>query len=388
MDNVIILRYSEIHLKGKNRAFFENILKNNILAKLSGIDCRAEFSYGRYVVCDYAASDEAVIVKRLKQAFGLFSLSKAKRTSSEPDDIFEAAKEICPAGGTFRVTVNRADKTLPYTSVWLASEIGGRLLSFNAALSVDLHDPQSSVFIDVRDRATAYVYSASEPCAGGMPVGSAGRGLTLLSGGIDSPVSTYMMAKRGLKLTALHFWSYPYTSMEARDKVIELAGILSAYTGEMKVLVVPFTKIQEAIHKYAESNYMITLVRRAMMRIAERVAEKYRCQCIINGEDLGQVASQTMESITVTNAVVRNLPVFRPLIGYDKIDIVDYAQKIGTYGVSIKPFEDCCTVFLPDSPVTKPTLRRCEINESKIENYDSLIDEAVDNLEVFVVPGK
>lgn len=388
MDNVIIVRYSEIHLKGKNRAFFENILKRNIIRKLEGIDCRTEFFYGRYVVSDYAPTDERKILNKLQQVFGIFSLSIAKRTSSETADIAVAAEAICPMSGTFRVTVNRADKTLPYTSVQLAAEIGGKLLEAHPSLSVDLHTPKFVVYIDVRDRNTAYIYSDSIAGAGGMPVGSAGRGLTLLSGGIDSPVSTYMMAKRGLKLTALHFWSYPYTSMEAKQKVVELAKILAAYTGKTELLIVPFTKVQEAIHKYAESNYMITLVRRAMMRIAERVAEKKGCGCIVNGEDLGQVASQTMESITVTNAVIRNLPVFRPLIGFDKIDIIATAQKIGTFQTSIQPFEDCCTVFLPDSPVTKPTLRRAEANESKIENYDELIDEAVDNLEVIVVSEK
>lgn len=386
MDNVIILRYSEIHLKGKNRMFFENILRRNILEKLKNFKLETQFSYGRYVISDYDKECESAIVNALKTVFGLFSLSIATRTTAGPNDIAKAATELCVgASGTFRVTVNRADKTLPYTSVELARRVGEAILDKYPQLSVDLHDPDFTVFVDARERNTAFVYSRSIPCAGGMPVGSAGKGLTLLSGGIDSPVSTYMMAKRGLKLTALHFWSYPYTSLEARDKVLELAKLLSVYTGKMDVIVIPFTKVQEAIHKYAESNYMITLVRRSMMRIAEKIAEKIGCGCIINGEDLGQVASQTLESITVTNSVIRRLPVFRPLIGYDKIDIIDIAQKIGTYETSIKPFEDCCTVFLPDSPVTKPTLRRCELNESKIENYGELIEEAVNGAETFTV---
>ncbi len=388
MDRVIIIRYSEIHLKGKNRAFFENILKRNIISKLAGITHKTDFCYGRYVVSDYAESDEQAIVSKLRQVFGIFSLSIAFRTTASVDDIYEAAKIICPKSGTFRVTVNRADKTLPYTSVGLSAEIGGRLLEYNSSLEVDLHTPKSIVYIDARDRNTAYVYSDSIAGAGGMPVGSAGRGLTLLSGGIDSPVSTYMMAKRGLKLTALHFWSYPYTSYEARKKVLDLAKILSDYTGNMSVIVVPFTEIQEAIHAHAESNYMITLVRRAMMRIAEMIADVNRCGCIINGEDLGQVASQTLESINVTNSVIKHTPVFRPLIGFDKIDIIDIAQRIGTYETSVKPFEDCCTVFLPDSPVTKPTIRRAEANEAKIPNYDELIVKAAHNAEVFVIPEK
>ena len=385
MDRVVILRYGEIHLKGKNRAFFENLLKRNILEKLHGVGCRTEFAYGRYVVSDYNPSDEADIIAKLRTVFGLFSLSRALRTTADTDDIAEAAAAICPKTGKFRITASRADKTLPYTSVMLATEIGGRMLERYPALEVDLHSPDAIVYIDVRDKNTAYVFSDSLPCAGGMPVGSAGKGLSLLSGGIDSPVSTYMMAKRGLKLTELHFWSYPYTSIEAKNKVIELARILRKFTGSTELVIVPFTKVQEAIHKYAEPNYMITLVRRAMMRIAERVAKNRGCGCIINGEDLGQVASQTLESITVTNSVIRDLPVFRPLIGFDKNEIIEISKKIGTYETSIKPYEDCCTVFLPESPATKPTIRRSEANENKIENYAELIDEAVDDAEVVVI---
>lgn len=385
MDRVIVLRYSEIHLKGKNRMFFENILKKNILEKLKGCECRTEFHYGRYIVSDYAEDDENELIERLRTVFGLYSLSPGLRTSADIDDIASAALAIAPSSGTFRVTVNRADKTLPYTSVMLASETGGRLLDAHPGLSVDLHSPESTIYVDVRDRTTAYIYGESILCAGGMPVGSAGKGLSLLSGGIDSPVSTYMMAKRGLRLTELHFWSYPYTSLEAKEKVIELAHILHKYTGDTELIVIPFTKVQEAIHKFAEPNYMITLVRRAMMRIAEKIAKKTGCGCIINGEDLGQVASQTLESITVTNSVIKDLPVFRPLIGFDKSEIIDISKRIGTYDTSIKPFEDCCTVFLPESPATKPTIRRSESSESRITDYDALIDEAVDNAEIIPV---
>lgn len=385
MDRVIVLRYSEIHLKGKNRMFFENILKKNILEKLKGCECRTEFHYGRYIVSDYAEDDENELIERLRTVFGLYSLSPGLRTSADIDDIASAALAIAPSSGTFRVTVNRADKTLPYTSVMLASETGGRLLDAYPGLSVDLHSPESTIYVDVRDRTTAYIYGESILCAGGMPVGSAGKGLSLLSGGIDSPVSTYMMAKRGLRLTELHFWSYPYTSLEAKEKVIELAHILHKYTGDTELIVIPFTKVQEAIHKFAEPNYMITLVRRAMMRIAEKIAKKTGCGCIINGEDLGQVASQTLESITVTNSVIKDLPVFRPLIGFDKSEIIEISKRIGTYDTSIKPFEDCCTVFLPESPATKPTIRRSESSESRITDYDALIDEAVDNAEIIPV---
>lgn len=385
MDKVIILRYSEIHLKGRNRAFFENILKRNIIEKLRGIPCTTEFGYGRYVISDYDDSCERKITEKLTEVFGLHSLSRAFRTSSDIDDIAEAAKKVSQRSGSFRVTVNRADKTLPYTSVTLASEIGARLLDAYPELEVDLHEPDFTVYVDVRNKQTAYVYGSSIPCAGGMPVGTAGKGLSLLSGGIDSPVSTYMMAKRGLKLTELHFWSYPYTSLEAKEKVIELAHILRKFTGDTELIVVPFTQVQEAIHKYAEPNYMITLVRRSMMRIAERIAEKLGLGCIINGEDLGQVASQTLESITVTNSVIRNLPVFRPLIGFDKEEIIAVSKKIGTYDTSIKPFEDCCTVFLPESPATKPTIRRSEASEKKIPDYEKLLSDAIENAEIIKI---
>ncbi len=388
MDKVIIIRYSEIHLKGKNRAFFEQLLLSNIKNKIRKFNASAVISNSRYVVYDYPEELENDVLETLKRIFGIYSISKAFRCDGEVSSIVEASKPFVKKSGSFRFNVNRADKRLPYTSVSLAQQLGGMVLDINPALKVDLHNPDFIIYVDVRDASTAYVYSDKILGAGGMPVGSSGKGLTLLSGGIDSPVSSYMMAKRGMKLTALHFWSYPYTSYEARQKVLDIAEVLSGYTGDIDVIVVPLTKIQEAIHSNAESNYMITLVRRAMLRIAERIALQRGLQCIINGEDLGQVASQTIESINVTNDVVKKLPVLRPLIGFDKIDIISLSEKIGTYDISVKPYEDCCTVFFPDSPVTKPTIKRAELNESKIEGYDELIDDAISNQEVFHIKSK
>ena len=389
MDKVIIIRFNEIHLKGKNRAFFERLLLTNIRNKISKFNATVSMFSNRYVVEGYLEEDENKIFDTLSKVFGVYSLSKAVRTTGRVDDIAKVSEEFIKASAkTFRFTVNRADKRLPYTSITLAMELGGFILDKFDYLSVDLHNPDFIIYIDVRNESTAYVYSDSTLAVGGMPVGSSGKGLTLLSGGIDSPVSSYMMAKRGMQLTALHFWSYPYTSYEARDKVLELAEILSDYTGEMDVIVVPLTSIQEAIHEKCESNYMITLVRRAMMRIAEKIALERNLQCIINGENLGQVASQTIESINVTNDVITTLTVFRPLIGFDKIDIIRMSEKIGTYDVSIKPFEDCCTVFLPDSPVTKPTITRAKNNEKRIENYEELICEAIKSAEVFHIKAK
>ena len=214
-----------------------------------------------------------------------------------------------------------------------------------------------------------------------MPVGTAGKGLLMLSGGIDSPVAGYMMAKRGLSLNAIHFHSFPYTSLQAKEKVLKLKDILEDYTSKIKLFVVPFTKIQEAIHINCYEEYMITIMRRIMLRIAERVAKKYNCGTIITGESLGQVASQTLESITVTNSVVENLPIFRPLIGMDKSEIMKISNEIGTYETSILPYEDCCTVFLPKNPVIKPTIKKAQVEEDKI-NLDYLIDEAINNIEI------
>lgn len=263
--------------------------------------------------------------------------------------------------------------------------MGEAILSAHPSLQVDLHNPQHTVWVDVRENGTAYVYGSVQEGAGGMPVGCAGKGLLLLSGGIDSPVAGYMMAKRGLCFDAIHFHSYPYTSERAKEKVIRLAAQMQKYCGKIRLFSIPVTKIQEEIHARCTDSYMITLLRRAMMRLAEKTAQRFHCDCLINGESLGQVASQTLESITVTNATVPNIPVFRPLIGMDKQEIIDIAQKIDTYETSVLPYEDCCTVFLPDSPATRPTLRRAEEEESKMENYEELLSEALENLEILTV---
>lgn len=385
MDNVIMIRYGEIHLKGKNKSFFENLLRKNLTEKLSDLVCRVGYNNCRYTVSDYDVANEAEIERRIKQVCGIHSYSKTKRTSSDVGDIVQAAASICRESGSFRVTVNRAEKRLELTSQDIARKVGGGLLELNSKLTVDLHKPDFTIFVDIRSFETAFVYGDSVHCTGGLPIGCSGKGLTLLSGGIDSPVAAYFMAKRGMKLTMLHFWSYPYTNLQAKQKVIDLAKKIAGYNGETQVIVASLTKMQEAIHKYCEQNYMITLVRRAMMRVAEEVALKYGLQCIINGESLGQVASQTVESITVTNNVIKNMPVLRPLIGMDKAEIIEIADKIDTYKTSILPYEDCCTVFLPDSPVTKPTVKKAVYNECLIPDYDLLITEIIDNLEIITV---
>ncbi len=383
-DNVILIRFGELYLKGKNKCYFENILKDNIRNKLNGIACKLYFGRGRYVVKEYAECDEQLIIERLKQVFGLHSLSLARRCGYELDEIASLAISVMPNVGTFRVSARRSYKKYPLDSVQLNKVLGERILEAKPELTVDLHTPDFVLNVDVREDGDVYVYDSTVKCAGGMPYGTGGNGLLLLSGGIDSPVAGYMMAKRGMSLTALHFHSYPYTSEAAKEKAVTLARILKNYCPNIKMHCVSLTKIQETIHKCCKPNYMITLVRRFMMRIAQAVGEKLGCGCIINGESLAQVASQTLESITVTNAVV-TVPVFRPLIGMDKEQIIEVAEQIGTFKTSIEPFEDCCTVFLPDYPLIKPTLEKVEEQESRIENYAALIEEAIENIEVTVV---
>lgn len=379
-NNVILLRFGELYLKGKNQSYFENKLKDNIRAKLGGLDCKLYFGRGRYVVKEYAETDEAEIISRVRRIFGLHSMSVARRCGYDLAEVAALAVEMAPAHGTFRVSSHRSYKKYELDSMQLNKYIGEKVLAAKPELSVDLHTPDRVLNVDVREDGDIYMYDSSLPCAGGMPTGTAGNGLLLLSGGIDSPVAGYMLAKRGMDITALHFHSYPYTSEAAKDKVVRLARMLKEYSPSFKLYSVSLTEIQEAIHKSCKPNYMITLVRRFMMRIAERVAAANGCGCIINGESLGQVASQTMESINVTNSVV-GLPVFRPLIGMDKDEIIDIARRIGTFETSIEPYEDCCTVFLPDYPLIKPEICKVEEQEARIDASSELIEKALRGIE-------
>ena len=282
--------------------------------------------------------------------------------------------------GTFRVTVNRAYKKFPIQSAKFAAQIGGVILEKFPKLKVNLTEFDQEICIDIRENSKTYLYSEIINGQDGMPVGTSGKGIVLLSGGIDSPVAAYRMAKRGMDLLYLHFHSFPYTSLQAKEKVITLAKTLKKYSYAGKMLVVPFTKIQQEIHEKCPAEFMITIMRRFMMRIAEKLSKKYGCGAIITGESLGQVASQTLESINVTNSVV-NIPVFRPLIGMDKTEIIDIAKKIDTFETSILPYEDCCTVFLPKFPVIKPKLEIIERAESALCVWE-LIDEVVDQIEI------
>lgn len=376
MEKVIIIRYCEIHLKGKNRGYFEKVFMNNLEKSLSGIRHEIRKPSGRYVVenFDEARTDE--IVARLQKVFGTHTLSIAYKVPASMDDIFAAVLAVAPEEGSFKVQANRADKHFPLNSMQINAEVGGRLLEARPALRVDVHAPQHLIGIDVRENGDALVFCGWIKAAGGMPVGTSGKGMLLLSGGIDSPVAGHMIAKRGMTIEALHFHSYPYTNRQAREKVEELAHILAGYTGGLDLHVVSVTHIQEAIHKYCPAEMMITLLRRFMMRIAERLCRQTGAQCIVTGESLGQVASQTIEGMTSSGSVVHELPILRPLVGFDKTEIVERAREIGTFETSILPYEDCCTVFLPKHPLIRPDLAKVAEQEKKLD-VEALVAEAL-----------
>ena len=383
MDNVIIIRYCEIHLKGKNRGYFEKVFMNNLEKSLTGIQHEIRRPSGRYIVENFDSEKTDLILSRLQCVLGVHTLSVAAKVAADVESIFEAVQKIAPRRGTFKVETNRADKKFPLNSMQLNAEIGGRLLAENPSLSVDVHAPEHTVYIDIRENGTALVFGNMMKGAGGMPVGTAGRGLLLISGGIDSPVAGHMIAKRGMNVDCIHFHSYPYTNLQAKEKVIELTRILGKYNAGVTLYVVSITRIQEEIHKNCPEEMMITLMRRFMMRIAERLARKIGAQCIITGESLGQVASQTIEGITSSNAVVEDLPVLRPLVGFDKTEIVERSKAMGAFETSILPYEDCCTVFLPKHPLIRPKLNEVLAQENKL-NVEALIEEAFATMEIIV----
>ena len=385
MERVILLRFSEIFLKGNNRKFFEKKLIDNIKETLKSYEYRFSTSQNRYVVSDYDVDLETEIVERLKKVFGIYSLSVANKVKTDFDEIRKAAVDLFDNTPLkFRVTVRRADKRVKIPSPVMAAEIGGDILEKYPDTSVDLTNFDKEVYVDIRENGYTYIFLDKIHCAGGMPVGSSGKALCLLSGGIDSPVAAYMMAKRGLQIDAIHFHSMPYTSEQAKEKVVSLAKIVSAYAGHIKLHVVPFTEIQENIHKFCPPEYMITIMRRIMMRISERLAMQINAGALVTGESLGQVASQTMQSITVTNKVIERLPVFRPLIGFDKEEIVRISKHIDAFETSILPYQDCCTIFLPKNPVIRPKLELIERAEKALD-VEGLIKRAMDNIEVIEV---
>lgn len=382
-SKVILLRYGEIFLKGRNKSYFEKLLIDNIKAKLDGIKCEFLRTQNRYYIEDYDEELTDEIVRRMKEVFGLHSLSVATKVRTDYDSINEAALEYAPdVETTFRVSVNRADKSLDKNSAQIGADVGAYILQRRKGYKVNLRRPALEIKVDIREKGYSYVFSGVEECAQGMPVGCSGKGMLLLSGGFDSPVAGYRMARRGMELCAVHYHSFPYTSEQAKQKVVDLAQVLTRYAGKIKLFVVPFTEIQFAIHEKCRADYMITIMRRIMIDIAERVARSNGCGALITGESLGQVASQTLQSLTVTNDAVQGLPVFRPLIGMDKYEIMQTAEKIGTYKLSELPYQDCCTVFLPKNPVIKPSLDIAKKEQAKIDGLEALVEQAISNIEI------
>lgn len=381
MEKVIIVRYGEIYLKGNNRGFFERAFAENMEKALRGIKHEIRKRSGRYLIEGFDEEFTDEIVEKLSKVFGIHTMSIALCVRSDMDEIFAAVRQIAPSEGTFKVETHRADKKFHLNSMQISAAIGGRLLDCIPSLKVDIHSPQNIIGIDVRENGTTLVFGNTIKGAGGMPVGTAGKGLLLISGGIDSPVAGHMIAKRGMKVECIHFHSYPYTNMQAREKVEELASVLAQYTCGTTLNVVKVTHIQEEIHKNCNGEYMVTLLRRFMMRIAEQVALKHGCQCLITGESLGQVASQTIEGMTSSGSVVEKLPILRPLCGFDKNEIIERSRTMGAYDISIRPYEDCCTVFLPRHPVIRPSLQDVLAEEAKLD-VEGLIQEALSSLEV------
>ncbi len=384
MKKVLLLKFGELFLKGKNRHEFLKLLMKNILNKLNGYQLKLEETQGRLIISDYDELLEDEIIENVQKVFGLIAVMPALEFETSLESIESRVKALeLDSFKTFKVETKRADKKFPMSSMEVSAHIGGVILDEFDWLSVDLYNPDVVVNIEIRVNGKTYLYNKLLPCAGGLPLGSAGKGLLLLSGGIDSPVAGYMMSKRGLEIEAVHFHSYPYTSVQAKEKVFQLAKEISEYCGKIKLHVVSFTEIQEQIHRNCDPEYMITIMRRIMMRIAQRLCKDNGLGAIITGESLGQVASQTMQSMNVTNAVV-DIPVFRPVLAFDKEEIMDIAKKIKTYETSILPYEDCCTVFLPKNPVIKPTVTRAEYNE-KFLDVDALVEQAIANEEIVYI---
>lgn len=386
MNRIVLVRYGEIILKGMNRPVFESLLVKNIKKALKD-ECPLNIHWAQATIYIEPEDDSCVesIVEKLKRVFGIVSIVVAYPAAKDIDELEQTLADNFSAelssASTFKVIAKRSDKTFHMTSPQICEEIGGRLLERFPNLSVDVHSPEVNVYVEIRE--TGYVHLDRISGAGGMPSGSNGKAMLLLSGGIDSPVAGYMIGKRGVQLEAIHFFSYPYTSDRAKDKVLKLGKIIAGYTGSLKVHIVPFTDIQLQIRDKCPEEHLTLVMRRFMMQISQRIAEKRGCAALITGESIGQVASQTMGALAVTDDAV-TMPVFRPLIGMDKEEIVEISRKIDTYETSILPYEDCCTVFTPRHPSTKPKLAKVLLSQNQLD-IERLIDEAVEGTETVEV---
>ena len=383
--NSVGLSYGELSLKGKNRGQFERMLRNRIHKSLNGYNYELVDDLSKlYVMVDNNDVDE--VIEKLKKIFGVIGSNPSARIGSEDEEIKAKVLEVAnyayeQGARTFKIAVNRSNKGFEKKSMDYARELGAHVLINSSFEKVQMKDPDIQINVDIRKNV--YVYTERIKTYGGLPIGSTGKGLVLLSGGIDSPVASFMMAKRGMRINFVTFHSFPFTSRQALEKIKELTDILSIYTGKTRLYSMNILKIQEAINSKTKKELATILTRRVMMRLAERLSETMNYQALITGESLGQVASQTMGGLTCTNASMERLPVFRPLIGMDKTEIIDIAKEIGTYEKSIEPFEDSCVIFAPKHPVTNPKLEDVLAEEAKIENYDELMAEIFEEKEFF-----
>ena len=383
--NSVGLSYGELSLKGKNRGQFERMLRNRIHKSLNGYNHELVDDLSKlYVMVDNNDMDE--VIEKLKKIFGVVGLNPSARIGSEDEEIKAKVLEVAnyayeQGARTFKIAVNRSNKGFEKKSMDYARELGAHVLINSSFEKVQMKDPDVQINVDIRKNV--YVYTERIKTYGGLPIGSTGKGLVLLSGGIDSPVASFMMAKRGMRINFVTFHSFPFTSRQALEKIKELTDILSIYTGKTRLYSMNILKMQEAINSKTKKELATILTRRVMMRLAERLSETMNYQALITGESLGQVASQTMGGLTCTNASMERLPVFRPLIGMDKTEIIDIAKEIGTYEKSIEPFEDSCVIFAPKHPVTNPKLEDVLAEEAKIENYDELMTEIFEEKEFF-----
>ncbi len=383
--NSVGLSYGELSLKGKNRGQFEKLLKNRINKALKGIEYKLTEDLSKLYITG-ENKDIETIVEKMKKVFGVVGLNPSVKIDRDDDIIKETvlmiAKDAYEKGARdFKVSVNRNDKAFEKKSMNYAKELGAHILINSPFEKVKMKEPDLLINVDIRKNV--YIYTERIKTYGGLPTGSTGKGLVLLSGGIDSPVASFMMAKRGMRINFVTFHSFPFTSRQALEKVKELAEILSIYTGKTRLYSMNILKIQEAINSRTEKDLATILTRRVMMKLSEKLSEEMEYQALITGESLGQVASQTLGGLTCTNASVKNIPVFRPLIGMDKTEIIEIAREIGTYEKSIEPYEDSCVIFAPKHPVTNPKLEEVLKEESKIENYEELIEEIFENREYF-----
>ncbi len=387
MENVLSVSLGEIILKGLNRKYFEDQLIKHIRKAIKDIGFDNIYKEQGKVYIEACEENFPQLINRLKKVFGLVYISPCIRVNKDMDEISQAAIEVIRKKKerenftTFKVDSNRADKKFPIKSPDISKKIGGVILNNFEELKVDVHEPETYLYVDIK--SYAYVYTDKVKGYGGLPLGTNGKALLLLSGGIDSPVAGFMMAKRGVEISCVHYHSYPFTSERAEEKVKDLARILSRYMGKIKIFSVNLLNIQKEINQKCPEDEMTIISRRFMMRIAERIAQFHQFNALITGENLGQVASQTIYGLNVTNSSV-NMPIFRPLIGFDKVDIIEIAKDIETFETSIQPFEDCCTVFLPKHPVTRPKVEDIEKSEESL-NVNDLIEAAIRDMSVYTI---